>query len=95
MIQEDDFQAFAEEIAKAKRLLPILLLLTLFVARNVSAAAPRARPRGIRTNFRSKPRAITPARIGDTPEIDEQGLTIVRDDNGAEIARITLPEDAS
>lgn len=35
------------------------------------------------------------ARIGDTPELDEQGRAIVRDDNGAEIARITLPADAS
>jgi hypothetical protein len=35
------------------------------------------------------------ARIGDTPEIDDNGRAIVRDDNGAEIARITLPEDAS
>jgi hypothetical protein len=35
------------------------------------------------------------SRIGDTPELDENGRAIVRDDNGAEIARITLPEDAS
>jgi hypothetical protein len=38
------------------------------------------------------------ARIGDTPEIDPAAagvVAIVRDDNGAEIARITLPEDAS
>lgn len=35
------------------------------------------------------------SRIGDTPEIDNNGRAIVRDDNGAEIARITLPEDAS
>jgi hypothetical protein len=33
--------------------------------------------------------------IGDTPELDDNGRAIVRDDNGAEIARITLPEDAS
>lgn len=35
------------------------------------------------------------SRIGDTPELDDNGRVIVRDDNGAEIARITLPEDAS
>lgn len=33
--------------------------------------------------------------IGDTPELDESGRVIVRDDNGAELARIILPEDAS
>jgi hypothetical protein len=33
--------------------------------------------------------------VGDTPEFDDNGRAIVRDDNGAEIARITLPEDAS
>jgi bifunctional N-acetylglucosamine-1-phosphate-uridyltransferase/glucosamine-1-phosphate-acetyltransferase GlmU-like protein len=33
--------------------------------------------------------------IGDTPELDENGLTIVRDTEGNELARITLPADAS
>jgi hypothetical protein len=35
--------------------------------------------------------------IGDTPEMDENGLTIVRDDSGREIARVVFPpeDDAS
>jgi hypothetical protein len=35
------------------------------------------------------------ALIGDTPELDANGLVVVRDDNGNELARITLPSDAS
>lgn len=29
-------------------------------------------------------------RIGDTPELDEAGLTVVRDDQGAVVARLRL-----
>lgn len=31
------------------------------------------------------------ARIGDTPEIDERGRTVVRDEAGAVLARLELP----
>lgn len=33
--------------------------------------------------------------IGDTPELDDAGRVVVRDQGGAEIARITLPQDVS
>lgn len=33
--------------------------------------------------------------IGDTPELDDQGKLVVRDENGAELARLTAPEETS
>ena len=33
------------------------------------------------------------SRVGDTPEIADDGLTIVRDQAGAEVARILIPTE--
>jgi hypothetical protein len=33
------------------------------------------------------------ARIGDTPELAEDGRVIIRDDSGQEIARLIFPDD--
>lgn len=54
-------------------------------------AAELASANHLSTELASKYAAL----IGDTPELDDQGKVIVRDENGFELARLSFPEEAS